>query len=59
MAKQFSPPLTIQVCDMDDKLADTAQKVIKDAFETEREERKIAQKIKADFDKQEGKPALQ
>ena len=38
--------LTVQVADMSEEDADHAKKVINEAFENEREERKIALKIK-------------
>ena len=55
MAKAWAAPLTIQVCDMSEEDSDFAYKVIKEAFETEKEERRIAWKVKAEFDKMKGK----
>ena len=49
--------LTLHVVDMSEDDCDHAQKVILEAFEHEREERKIAHKIKTQFDKDRGKSA--
>ena len=55
MSKQWSAPLTIQVVDMSEEDLDFAYKLLKDAFETEKEERRIAWKVKCEFDKLKGK----
>ena len=47
MADKITNKLTVQVVDMSDDDAEHAKKVINEAFENEREERKIALKIKS------------
>ena len=49
------PPLKVLVVDMSEDDEHYAKKTIFEAFETEREERKIALKIKSDFDKNKSK----
>ena len=60
MGDRTANKLTVMVCDMSADDAEHAEKTIKDAFENEREERKIAHRIKAEFDKSKSKqdPAI-
>ena len=60
MGDRTANKLTVMVCDMSADDADHAEKTIKEAFESEREERKIAHKIKTEFDKSKSKqePAI-
>jgi hypothetical protein len=49
------PPLKVLVCDMSEDDETFAKKTIFEAFDIEREERKIAAKIKYEFDKNKSK----
>jgi hypothetical protein len=55
MGDRTANKLTVQVCDMSEDDTDHAKKTIIEAFESEREERKIAHKIKTEFDKSKSK----
>lgn len=55
MAERTANKLTVQVVDMNEDDTDHAKKTIIEAFESEREERKIAHKIKTEFDKSKRK----
>ena len=53
--EKFANKLKVEVCDMSPDDKSYAEKIIVEAFEQERREDKIANRIKTDFDKNKGK----